>query len=73
MNDRVPGYLLLGLSLLIYLLAGAAFVAVLRALTVSTTLAAVETAFGSLVLCILLLVLARKAWDSGKKHIGTKA
>ena len=73
MSDRVRGYLLLGSSLLLYLAGGAAFIAMLRALTVRTTLAAVETAFGSLVICILLLVLARKAWESGKKRTGTNA
>jgi hypothetical protein len=68
MTERVLGYLLMGLSVLLYLAGGTAFVAMLRALTVSTTLAAIESAFGSLVICILLAVLARWTWDSGKKR-----
>ena len=53
MSNRVKGYLLMGLSVLLHLAGVAAFVAMLRALTVSTTLAAIESAFGSLVICIL--------------------
>lgn len=73
MSNRVKGYLLMGLSVLLHLAGAAAFVAMLRALTVSTTLAAIESAFGSLVICILLMVLARRAWDSGKKRTGMNA
>lgn len=68
MMVKMLGYLLMVLSVLLYLAGGAAFASMLRALTVSTTLAAIESAFGSLVICILLAVLARWAWDCGKKR-----
>jgi hypothetical protein len=70
MNGRVLGYLLLGLAGLLYVAVAASVFAVLYALTVRTTLAAVESAFGTLVATILLLVLARKCWEAGKKRIG---
>ena len=73
MNVRVLGYLLLGLAVLLYIVSAATGFAVLYALTVTTTLAAVESAFGTFVILIMLLVFARKCWDSGKKRLGTAA
>ena len=55
-------------SVLLHAAALAAFVATLQALTVGSTLAAVESAFGTFVLAILLMVFARKAWTAGKSH-----
>lgn len=63
------GYLLLGLSSLLYLVSVATFVGMLRAWTLGSTLTAIESAFGALVMGILLLVLARKAWLSGKSRV----
>lgn len=63
------GYLLVGLSALLYLVSVATFVAMLRALMVTSTITAIESAFGTLVIGILLLVLARKAWLSGKSRL----
>jgi hypothetical protein len=67
MNDRVKGYLLMSLAVLIYLACAATGFAVLYALTVRTTLAAIESAFGTFVILILMLVGARKCWENGKK------
>jgi hypothetical protein len=69
MNDRVKGYLLMSLAVLLYVIAAVTGFAVLYALTVRTTLAAVESAFGTFVILILMLVGARKCWDSGKKRL----
>jgi len=63
------GYLLLGLSALIYLVCGAAFVAMVQALAVNNTMSAIESAFGSFVIGILLLVLGRKAYQAGKSRL----
>ena len=67
MNARVKAYLLMSLAVLLYGVGAVTGFAVLYALTVRTTLAAVESAFGTFVIMILLLVFARKCWDSGKK------
>lgn len=61
--------LLISLSLLLYVLAGVALFAMLRALAVQDTLAAVESAFGSLVIGIFLLVLARRAFRAGREGL----
>ncbi len=71
MNERVAGYLLQGLAVLLYAVCAATGFAVLYALTVTTTLAAIESAFGTFVILILLLVGARKCWQNGKKRLGT--
>ena len=68
MNDRVKGYLLMSLAVLIYAVSAVTGFAVLYALTVRTTLAAIESAFGTFVILILMLVGARKCWESGKKR-----
>ena len=69
MTDQMIGYLLLGLSLVIYLVCGATFVAMLQALMVNSTISAIESAFGSFVIGILLLVLGRKSYQAGKRRI----
>lgn len=69
MNDRIKGYLLMSLAVLIYAFSAATGFAVLYALTVRTTLAAVESAFGTFVILILMLVGARKCWEAGKKRL----
>lgn len=66
MNERVPGLLWKGLAVVLYLVSAATAFAALYALTVRTTLAAVESAFGTFVILIMLLVFARKCWDKGR-------
>ena len=73
MNDRGLAYLLLGLPAVLYIASAATAFAAIYALTVPTTLAAVESAFGTFVILIMLLVFARKCWDSGKKRLGAKS
>lgn len=70
MSGRVPGYLWLGLAVVLYAASAATAFAVLYALTVRTTLAAIESAFGTFVLLIMLLVFARKCWEKGKLLLG---
>jgi len=73
MNDRMLGYVLLVAAVMLYIVGAATAFAALYALTVTTTLAAIESAFGTFVLLIMLLVLARKCWDNGKKRLATAA
>lgn len=68
MSDKTKGLLLMSLAVLLYGVSAATAFAALYALTVRTTLAAIESAFGTFVILILLLVFARKCWDSGKKR-----
>lgn len=69
MRGRMPGLLWKALSIVLYVLSAATAIATLYALTVRTTLAAVESAFGSFVLLILLLVFARRSWDKGRANL----
>ncbi|MEY4641673.1 MAG: hypothetical protein RLZZ227_1667 [Pseudomonadota bacterium] len=73
MNERVIGAVLLVLAAALYIAAAAALFAMFHALTVRTTLAAVESAFGTFVITILLLVLARRCWGAGKKRMANMA
>ncbi|MES2627202.1 MAG: hypothetical protein V4628_18090 [Pseudomonadota bacterium] len=73
MTDQLIGYLLIGLSVVIYLVCGATFLAMLQALTVSSTISAIESAFGTCVIGILLLVLGRKSYNAGKNRLKTAA
>lgn len=66
MNERVPGIFWKGLAVLLYIISAATAFAALYALSVRTTLAAIESAFGTFVILILLLVFARKCWDKGR-------
>ena len=66
MTERMPRLLWKVLSVVLYILSAATAIATLYALSVRTTLAAVESAFGSFVLLIMLLVFARKCWEKGR-------
>lgn len=70
--EKLLGALLVLLSLTLFLAGGAAVVAMIRALTVEHTLSAIESAFGTLVIAILLLVLARLALKAGMLRLGRK-
>jgi predicted membrane protein len=67
--NQVKGILLLALSGALFAVAAAALFAMLRSLGVQSTLSAIESAFGSLVIAILLLVLARKTFLAGKARL----
>lgn len=68
MKFSLAGWALLGVSVLLHVAALAALVAMLQALSVSSTIAAVESAFGSLVLGLLLLLFARQSWRAAKSR-----
>ena len=69
MTDKMTGYFLLALSVLIHLVCAASFLAMMQALMVKSTISAIESAFGTLVIGILLLVLGRKSWQAGKRRM----
>lgn len=73
MSEKLIACLFLTLAGLSLLLAGVSAIALVRALTVGTTLAAIESAFGTFVLVIILLVAARKLYDAGLKRLKTGA
>ena len=66
--SRFIAFLLFLLSLLLLLCACAALVAMLRALLIPSTLVALETAFGSLVIALLCLVLGRNSWRAAHRR-----
>lgn len=65
MRQKLIGYSCMVVAAVLLVLAGLTLLAMLRALTVSTTLAAIESAFGSLVLCLLFLLGAGKLKQAG--------
>ena len=69
MANQIIGYLLIVLSLLLYLVSGAALVAMVYALTVKTTIAAIESAFGSIVIGGIFFSLAKITFRAGKLRI----
>lgn len=71
MKHKLLAWLFIVAALVSLVLALATLVAMSRSLTVSTTLAAIESAFGSFVLAIMLLVAARKLFDAGLKRLKT--
>lgn len=73
MNGKFSAYLLLGLAALVAVLALLTLVAFVRAFTVGTTLAAIESGFGTFVLLIILMVAARRLFDAGLKRLKTEA
>ncbi|MEX1033866.1 MAG: hypothetical protein WDZ30_10945 [Cellvibrionaceae bacterium] len=59
--QKLLGILLSIVSLALFLAGGAAIIAIVHALTVESTLAAIESAYGTLVIAIFLIVLGRFA------------
>jgi len=71
MVNKIIPYSIIAAAGLVFLMACASLLAVLRALTVSTTLAAIESAFGTFVLAIILLVSARRLYEAGVNRLKT--
>lgn len=63
--NRITGTLLVLFSMVLSLVGLATLIAMFRAMTVESTFPAVESAFGSLVIAVGLLVLARLAFRAG--------
>ena len=72
MTNQVIGYLLVVLSILLYIICAVALGSMVYALTVKTTIAAVESAFGSMVIGIMFLVMAKFTYRAAKKRIKTE-
>jgi hypothetical protein len=73
MNNKYLAWGLYGLTGLLYLLGLAAFISMLQALLIPETVTAVESAFGSFVLVMMLFVLARRTRDAARKKLGMAA
>lgn len=69
MTNQIIGYLMIVVSILLYLVSASALVAMIYALTVNTTIAAVESAFGSMIIGLIFLVMARFTFLAAKKRI----
>ncbi len=69
MTNQIIGYLMIVLSVMLYLVSAAALVAMVYAFTVSTTIAAVESAFGSMVIGLIFFVMAKFTFRAAKKRI----
>jgi hypothetical protein len=63
---RFTGMLLIGFAILLYLLSAVTFVDYLYSLTIRDTVTAVENAFGTLVILIFMLVMAKFSRAKGK-------
>lgn len=72
MSDKIIGYLLIVLSALLYLLFAVALLAMVYAFTVNTTIAAVESAFGSMVIGFLFFAMAKYTYRSAKKRLNAE-
>lgn len=72
MANKIIGYLLIVLSSLLYLLFGAALLAMVDAFTVDTTIAAVESAFGLMVIGFIFFAMANFCYRAAKIRIKEK-
>jgi hypothetical protein len=66
---RLIGYLQTGFAILLYLLSAVTFIDYMYSLTIRDTVTAVENAFGTLVILIFMLVLAKFTLAAGKKKL----
>jgi hypothetical protein len=69
MNDKYMAWGLYGLTGFLYLLGLAAFISMFQALLITDTVTAVESAFGSFVLVMMIFVLARRTRDAARKKM----
>lgn len=67
--NKLTGYFLTGFAYLLYLISGATFLDYMYSLTIRDTVTAVENAFGTLVILVFLLVLAKFSLKDGKKRL----
>ena len=72
MSNQIIGYLLIVISSLFYLLFGVALLAMVYAFTVNTTIAAVESAFGSMVIGFIFFAMAKFSYRAAMKRIKTE-
>lgn len=67
--SKLKGFLLMGLAVFIYAAAAASFLSLFMALQIPDTVVAIESAFGSFVITIGLLVLGKKVFGSAKARL----
>jgi uncharacterized membrane protein len=67
--NKLTGYFLTGFAYLLYLISAATFLDYMYSLTIRDTVTAVENAFGTLVILIFMLVLAKFSLKDGKKRL----
>ena len=67
--DKLTGYFLIGFAYLLYLISAATFLDYMYSLTIRDTVTAVENAFGTLVILVFMLVLAKFSLKDGKKRL----
>lgn len=67
--NKLTGYLLTGFAYVLYLISAATFLDYMYSLTIRDTVTAVENAFGTLVILVFLLVLAKFSLKDGKKRL----
>jgi protein-S-isoprenylcysteine O-methyltransferase Ste14 len=70
-NNRLSGLLFLILSFALFLMGAASVVAMIHALTVRDTLAAIESGFGTLILAAGLLAFSWISLKAGLNRLGT--
>jgi len=64
--SKIIAYLLTGFAYLLYLISAATFISFLYALSIKDTVSAIESAFGTFVILIAMLVMAKFSRDAGK-------
>ena len=70
--NKFTGYLLYAFAFLLYLLTAVTFISFLYAITIRDTLSAVESAFGTFVITIAMLVMAKFARDAAKTRLSVE-
>lgn len=71
--NKFIGLVQTGGAWLLYLLSAVTFVDYLYTLTIRDTVTAVENAFGTLVILVFMLVLAKFSLAAGKKRLGEES
>ena len=69
--NKITAYLLIGFAYLLYLVSAGTFIDYIYSLMIRDTVTAMENAFGTLVILIFMLVLAKFALTAGKKKLKT--
>ena len=67
--NKIIACLLIGFAYLLYLVSAGAFIDYIYSLTIRDTVTAMENAFGTLVILIFMLVLAKFSLTAGKNKL----
>lgn len=67
--NKIIGFLQYGLAALLYVLSAISFVSFLYAITIRDTVSAIESAFGTFVIIIAMLVMAKFSRDAARKRL----